>query len=171
MRLLTEFALSLWQADLFNGITQIQYLFNVETLIFPSDNFAGKEAKLAVLEVRVNPMIYGYGLAVMVGLIMSVPDLNSISRLKQIFIAYVIVVFIQVNGSFWQTIKSLMLTAGPDAQQAVLATGINPNLVAVMYQLSYLIIPAVVPVAAWILMNRSFIEELTGYKLNNDEKL
>ncbi len=159
VRWLTELALNMWQADLFNGVLQHHYLLTVETLIFPSEVLPGHEGKIAVLDVSVNPMIYGYGLAVVGGLVASVPDLKWQNKLLQIIVTYVVVVLIQGFGSFWQTIKSLMFSGG-DAQNAILSTGISADWVAAMYQLSYLILPAVLPVVLWILMNRTFIEQL-----------
>lgn len=170
VRWLLELGLSIWQADLFNGVVQEQYLLVVETLIFPSEAIAGYEDKIAVLDVQVNPMIYGYGLAVIGGLVVSVPHLTWQKKAAQIALGYVIIILIQSFGSFWQTIKNMMFSGNPDAQNAVIETGISPDLVAAMYQLSYLILPAVIPVVFWILMNRSFIESLTGDQIPRQER-
>lgn len=161
VRWLTELSLNMWQADLFNGVVQQHYLLVVETLIFPAQAMAGHEGKIAVLDVQVNPMIYGYGLAVIGGLVVSLPELSWQKKTGQIFLGYVLVVLVQSFGSFWQTIKYLLFSGG-DAQQAILDTGISPDLVAAMYQLSYLILPAVFPIVYWILMNRKFIEDLVN---------
>ncbi|WP_343032264.1 exosortase H-associated membrane protein [Marinicella rhabdoformis] len=163
VRWLTELTLNIWQADLFNGVVQNQYLLVVETLIFPTQAMTGHEGKIAVLDVQVNPMIYGYGLAVIGGLVASLPDLSWQKKMIQIMIGYVMIVLVQSFGSFWQTIKHLLFSGG-DAQQAILDTGISPDLVAAMYQLSYLILPAVMPIVLWILMNRKFIEFLVNNK-------
>lgn len=61
VKYLLQFVLTTWQPDLFNAVTQNHYLLNIETLIFPSTTFAGQGDKLAVLDVGVNPMLYGYG--------------------------------------------------------------------------------------------------------------
>lgn len=170
VRYLLQFILSIWQADLFNAVTQNQYLLNIETLIFPTTTFAGQGDKLAVLDVGVNPMLYGYGLAVISGLVISVPELKKTTRFLQIIIGYVLVILIQTFGSFWEMIKHLLFEAGPDASQAILDTGLTADIVALMYQLSYLIIPAVVPIAYWIIMNSNFIGGITGLKVNSEEK-
>ncbi len=158
---LASTVLSLWQADLFNGIEQQQFMFHVQTLIFPQG--FGSESQLAVLDVTVNPMKYGYGLAVFSGLVMSVPDLSLKKRLLQLLVGFVGVSLIQANGVFWDTCKSLLFSGGGDAFNAINATGISHDLVAAMYQMSYLILPAVIPVVIWVLLNRSFIEEITQY--------
>ncbi|VAW34937.1 hypothetical protein MNBD_GAMMA01-2191 [hydrothermal vent metagenome] len=168
VKYLLQLILSLWQADLFNAVTQNQYLLNIETLIFPSTTFAGQGDKLAVLDVTVNPMLYGYGLAVIAGLVVSTPGLKPSKKALQIILGYILIVLIQTFGSFWEMVKHLLFTAGADAQQAILDTGLAPDFIALMYQLSYLIIPAVVPVAYWIIMNNDFIGEITGLKVTTD---
>ncbi len=164
---LAEWILVHWQPDLFKEITQNYYLLNAQTLIFPDQEFAQGAGKLAVLEVTANPMLYGYGLAVFAGLVMARPDLSWKQRLKQLLIGYVVVVLIQTWGVIWDILKSLFFSGGPDAQQAVLNIGIDPNLIALFYQTGYLIFPAVIPVMVWIVLNRDFITELTGLGLDS----
>jgi hypothetical protein len=160
--------LTFWQSDLFNSVTQNQYMLTVETLIFPSTTFAGQGSKLAVLDVSVNPMLYGYGLAVISGLVLSTPGLTKLTRVLQISIGYVLIICIQTFGCFWEMNKHLLFTAGPDAHEAILNTGLQIEFVALMYQMSYLIFPAVLPVAYWIAMNSSFITEITGAKIHSN---
>ncbi len=164
---LAAWVMQLWQADLFNGIEQQQFLFQVQTLIFPPA-FNAQDAKLAVLEVTVNPMKYGYGLAVFAGLVISVPNLKLKAKLLQLSVGFLVIVVIQANGVFWETCKSLLFSGGGDAFQAINDTGISHNLVAAMYQMSYLILPAVVPIVIWVLLNRGFIEEITQYNKGLD---
>lgn len=163
--LLTEWILNTWQSDLFNGIEQQKYLLHVQTLIFPQD-IVSQDSKIAVLDVTVNPMKYGYGLAVFSGLVISVPDLSLKVRMLQLIIGYCIICLVQINGLFWDTCKTLLFSGG-DAFEAINATGISHNLVAAMYQMSYLILPAVVPVVLWVLLNRKFIEKIAQF--NHDK--
>ncbi len=158
---MASLALTWWQPDLFNGINQQHFMFQVQTLIFPQ-NIQGQGSQLAVIEVAVNPMKYGYGLAVFSGLVLSVPKLKNLFKVAQIFTGFLVVCCIQDNGVFWETLKSLLFSGG-DTFQAISATGISHNLVAAMFQMSYLILPAVVPVVLWVILNRCFIEEITKY--------
>jgi len=162
VKYLLQWIVTWWQPDLFNLVTQDHYFLKVETLIFLSQTFQGQNDKLVALDVTVNPMLYGYGLAVISGLVVSIPEMKTSKRVMQIIFGYVLIVLIQTFGSFWELIKHLIFDAGTDAQNAILATGLNHNFAALMYQLSYLIIPAVVPVAYWIIMNNKFISEITG---------
>jgi len=104
---LAEWVLTHWQPDLFKEITQNYYLLNVQTLIFPDQEFSQGAGKLAVLEVTANPMIYGYGLAVFAGLVMARPDLTWKQRLRQLLLGYVVVVLIQTWGVIWDVFKNL----------------------------------------------------------------
>lgn len=162
VKYLLQLVLSIWQPDLFNAVTQNQYLLNIETLIFPSTTFAGQGDKLAVLDVVVNPMLYGYGLAVITGLVVSIPEMKASKKAWQIFFGYILIVFIQAFGSFWEMIKHLTFEGGPDAYQAIMDTGLGVNIIALMYQMSYLIFPAVLPIAYWIIVNNKFIGDITG---------
>ncbi|MCF6319415.1 MAG: hypothetical protein L3J83_09100 [Proteobacteria bacterium] len=164
VKYLLQFVLTVWQPDLFNAVTQNQFMLNIETLIFPSTAFAGQGDQLAVLDVAVNPMLYGYGLAVITGLVVSIPGMKKSKRIFQIVFGYMLIIFVQAFGSFWQLIKNLAFEGGPDAHQAIMDTGLSMNVIALIYQMSYLIIPAVVPVAYWIIVNSDFIGELTGLK-------
>lgn len=168
VRYLLESVLMLWQSDLFNTISQHHYMLTIETLIFPSTTFAGQGSKLAVLDVSVNPMLYGYGLAVISGLVLATPGLTKTTKSLQIFFGYLLIIIIQTFGCFWEMNKHLMFSAGPDATEAIINTGLNANFVALMYQMSYLIFPAVLPIAYWIAVNSKFISELTGVKISGD---
>lgn len=169
-RFVAEYALLLWQNDLFNGVNQQQFLLTVETLIFPEEQFGATANQLAVLDVVVNPMKYGYGLAVFTGLVISLPNVSMKNRMIQFVVGYMLVNLIQANGVFWETCKSLLFDAGPDALEAMNQTGISHDLVAAMYQMSYLILPAVLPVVAWVLLNRKFVEDITAYNTQPHNK-
>lgn len=144
-------------------------MFVVQTWIESSQGLKA-DGTAGFINIDVNPMLYGYGLAVISGLVVSVPDLSVAMRTLQLFIGYVVVVLLQAFGSFWQALKILLFSAGEDAQQAILATGIEPELVAGLYQLSYLILPAVIPIVTWILMNRQFIMSLTHFRRQEHER-
>ena len=160
---LAEFVLLLWQQDLFNGISQSGFMFQVETLIFPKDQMGAVGTQVALLDVSVNPMKYGYGLAVFTGLVLSLPNASVSRKTVQILIGYLLVVLVQAKGVFWETCKSLLFSGSEAAFTAINDTGISHNLVAVMYQMSYLILPAIVPIVAWVLLNRRFVEQITNY--------
>jgi hypothetical protein len=61
---------------------------------------------------------------------------------------------------FWEVWRDMAFLMGPQAGAAVQSAGLSPTTIALCYQLGYLMFPGVIPIAAWILMNRPFIEHL-----------
>lgn len=106
----------------------------------------------------VNSMIYGYGLALIWGLVLATP-LSARRRLLQMAAGWLAIAAVQAFGSITGALVVAMQYLGTDVLRS---QGVHPELLALAYQFGYLILPAVVPVVLWMLMNRSFIEALTG---------
>jgi hypothetical protein len=106
----------------------------------------------------VNTLIYGYGLALIWGLVLATP-LSGGRRLAQMAAGWLAIAAVQAFGAVGNALVVAMNFLGA---QALVEQGLNPELVALAYQFGYLILPAVVPVILWMLMNRRFIETLTG---------
>lgn len=137
------------------GINQVQFSFEIETLI-PHERLI--QGRVALLTFDVNPMIYAYGVPLFFGLVMATPPLTALRRAVQILIGYSVLVLVQVWGVFWETLKDLTLNFGSLGAQAIAETGFPPTLIALCYQLGYLILPAVIPLVIWILLNRDFLQ-------------
>lgn len=106
----------------------------------------------------VNSMIYGYGLALVWGLVMATP-MPARRRWLQMAVGWLAIAGVQAFGIITGALVIAMQYLGSDALKA---QGVHPELLALAYQFGYLILPAVVPVVLWMLMNRPFIETLTG---------
>lgn len=104
----------------------------------------------------VNTMKYGYGLALVWGLVMATP-LPTRRRLAQMLAGWLAVSAVQAFGAVTGAWVVALQFLGRDAVQQA---GLAPELVALSYQLGYLILPAVVPVVLWMLMNRRLVEDL-----------
>ncbi len=142
--------------DLFASIVQLGQQFEVQTEIQMSRTVDGQ---VALLNTQVNPMIYAWGMALIFGLVMATP-LSGKRRLLQLVAGYTIVALVTAWGVHWETWRDLAFLLGPEAAEAVARQGPPATMIALMYQLGYLMLPAIIPVAAWILMNRSFLELL-----------
>jgi len=139
------------------------YLFQVQTQIpfrFPD----GSQEALGFL---VNPLVYGYGLPLLFGLVMA-SGVSFLKKMMTLLAGYVCVMLIQVWGVVWQTLKMLAFNFGADAHQLVSDAGISDELIALCYQLGVLIFPPLVPVILWVLANWTLIEQLTGWQPNKD---
>lgn len=106
----------------------------------------------------VNSMIYGYGLALIWGLVLATP-LRARQRWMQMALGWLAIAFVQAFGVVTGALANALQFLGSDSLRA---NGLNPELVAGLYQFGYLILPAVVPVVLWMLMNRRFIESLVA---------
>lgn len=142
--------------------------------------------KLAVEEQRTNVLVYCYGLPLLFGLIMATP-LNWRRTFLQLGIGFVALALVQTFGLVGEVLKTMAIGVGPAVQAALApmgfgaaaaqagavaqqnmhaalaAHGLGPDLIALGYQFGYLVLPAVTPVALWILMNRRFLETLVGW--------
>ena len=76
----------------------------------------------------------------------------------QILLGYAAIVLVQSWGVVAEVLKNLTFGLGPEGRVVMEQVGLSPTIVALAYQSGYLILPAVVPIAIWILMNRHFFE-------------
>lgn len=166
VRLLANEILSRWLGSEFINIIpnpDHHYLFQVQTQI----PFQFPDGSREALGFIVNPLIYGYGLPLLFGLVMA----SGVSFLKKIGVllaGYVCVMLIQVWGVVWQTLKMLAFNFGADAHQLVIDAGISDELIALCYQLGVLIFPPLVPVILWVLANWALIEQFTGWQADKN---
>lgn len=114
---------------------------------------------VGVLEPTINPMIYGYSLPLFGGLAMATP-LTVRRRLVQVLVAFLAIWIAQACGVVAESLKVVAFDSGAEGATAAARAGLVPNVVAFAYQFGYLILPAVVPIALWIGLNRAFIERL-----------
>lgn len=137
------------------------YLLQVQTHIpfrFPD----GSEESLGFI---VNPLIYGYGLPLLFGLVMA-SGVSLLRKLGVLLGGYLIVMLVQVWGVVWQSLKMMSFNFGPAAHQVVIEAGISDTVVALCYQLGVLIFPPLVPIIVWVLANWALIEQFTGWQPN-----
>lgn len=145
-------------------------------------------ARLAVEEQRTNVLIYCYGLPLLFGLVMATP-LNWRRTFLQLGVGYLVLSLVQAFGLVGDVLKTLALGVGPGVMaalaempdyaalagaageaarlhmEAALAVhGLTPDRIILGYQFGYLVLPAVTPVALWIIMNSRFLETLVGWR-------
>ncbi len=149
-----EWLLKMNMGDMFYAITQNFFMLEIATNIPLNDKVDGR---LAALSFDMNPMIYGYGLPVIFGLIMATPG-SWKKRLLNLLGGYVVLIIVQTWGVFWEVQKVLEFTFVGSAAAAQHASNLPPTLIVICYQMGYLILPAVLPVAWWVLSNRRYLE-------------
>ncbi len=135
------------------------FLFQVQTRI----QFTFPDGSRDALGFIVNPLVYGYGLPMLFGLVMA-SNSGLVRKLGTLLAGYLAVVVVQVWGVVWQSLKTLFFNFGPDVQQVVLDAGVSGNAIALAYQLGALILPALVPVIVWVLASWEEVELFTGWR-------
>lgn len=140
--------------QVFEQVVQLGFQLEVQTSVVLERQVDGRTA---AVNLYVNPMVYAWGMALLFGLIMATP-LSVKRRLAQMAIGFVVVTLVTTWGVFWETLTDLAFRSSAEAGAAAAGLGLDMNLIALCYQLGYLMLPAVVPIATWILMNRAFIE-------------
>lgn len=119
----------------------------------------GTGGGVGVLEPTINPLVYGYSLPLFAGLAMATP-VSGRRRSAQFALALAVIWLAQAFGIVAESLKTLAFDAGDTGAALVAQAGIAPDVIALAYQFGYLILPAVVPVALWIGLNRGFIDLL-----------
>lgn len=153
---IVQWAMTGLYPQIFERVVQFGFHFEIQTLIRLERQVEGRTV---LLNGEINPMIYAWGMALLFGLIMATP-LSVRQRLKQMAIGYLVVSVVTAWGVFWETWTDLAFRYGPESAAIVASAGPPETMIALFYQLGYLMLPAVVPLATWILMNRPFLEQV-----------
>ena len=166
VRILADEILSHWLGSEFVNIIpnpDHHYLFQVQTRI----SFLFPDGSREALGFIVNPLVYGFGLPLLFGLVMA-SGVSFLRKMATLLVGYFCVMLVQVWGVVWQTLKMLAFNFGPDAHQLVIDAGISDELIAMCYQLGVLIFPPLVPIVVWVLANWALIEQFTGLQRSSD---
>lgn len=153
---LSEWVMTGLFPDLFEAVKQFGFRLEIQTLVRMQQEVQGR---VALLNLEINPMIYAWGIPLLFGLVMATP-LTARQRLIQCAIGFPVIILIQVWGIFWESFKDMAFLMGPEAARAVAESPLSTQVIALCYQLGYLILPAVTPIVLWILMNRAFLEQV-----------
>lgn len=150
-----------WMPQVFESVAQ--EFSNVVVLTrFEAAGFeAVAEGQRAMLSTDVDALMYCYGWPILLALVMATP-LTWRRTFLQLGIGLLVLVPAQALGIAGEILLQLSYNFGDAVKAAVEAAGASQYLVAFWYQFGYLILPPIVPVVAWILMNRRFIESIAG---------
>ena len=135
------------------------YLLTLTTAV--TVTVPGANGGVGVLEPTLNPMVYAWSLPLFGGLAMATP-LSTGRRALQFAFALAVIWLGQAFGIVAESLKTLAFDAGPSGAAAIAQAGLDANAIALAYQFATLVLPAIVPVALWIGLNRAFIETLVG---------
>jgi hypothetical protein len=150
--------LSIWP-NLFSDVVQNGHTMEVTTRLLVNQVAPDGRSGIGELVLVQNPLLYGYSLPLFSGLAMATP-ISIRRRLVQFAIALSVMWLAQAFGVIAESFKMLAFDSAAAGANAIVGAGIAPDSIALAYQFGYLILPAVMPVALWIGLNRAFIESL-----------
>lgn len=162
VRLISEWLLQMTLGEEFYNIIpnpDKRYLFQVQTTI----QFTFPDGSRDALGFIVNPLVYGYGLPLLFGLIMATRR-KLLFKSGVLLAGYAVIMGVQIWGVYWQCLKTLTFNFGADAHAVVEASGVPDTLIALCYQLGVLILPPLAPVIIWVLGNWREVEQFIGRK-------
>ena len=136
-------------------------MFQVQTRI----PFLFPDGSREALGFIINPLVFGYGLPLLFGLVMA-SGVSILRKIGILLIGYVCIMLVQVWGVVWGSLKMLAFNFGPEALQVINDAGISSELIALCYQLGTLIFPPLVPIILWVLSNWALVEQFTGWQKN-----
>ena len=139
------------------------YLFQVQTKI----PFQFPDGSREALGFIVNPLVFGFGLPLLFGLVMA-SGVSFLRKIGVLLLGYMAIMLVQVWGVVWQALKMLAFNFGADVHQVVVNAGISDELIALCYQLGVLIFPPLTPIILWVLANWALVEQFTGWQRKTD---
>lgn len=158
---LSELVLTGWMPNLIDRLEQDGTLAAVVTSMPATGMQPDELGRIPALSMEVDALLFCYGWAVLVGLIMATP-MSWGRTFAQLAIGGLVLVPAQAFGIVGATLLDLGYKMGDNVRLLVEAEGASQYLIAFWYQLGYLILPPVTPVVVWIMMNRRFIEAIAA---------
>jgi hypothetical protein len=114
----------------------------------------------AVLVPGVNPLVYTYGLAFFLALMLAARP-----RIRPIVAGALALLPFQAWGIAFELLLQVGVSLGPDVAAQARIGGLEREAIALGYQLGSLILPPVVPVLLWAGLNRPFLDRLRGSRV------
>ncbi|MEB8431311.1 hypothetical protein OO007_03665 [Cocleimonas sp. KMM 6892] len=111
------------------------------------------------LVFAINAMKYGYGIALFIAMLLATPDKLG-NKLQNLYIGILILLIVQVWGITFDTLQTLVFKLGMGIAETLNTTAFTRELIALGYQMGYLILPAVTPVLMWFVMYQNHLEKM-----------
>jgi hypothetical protein len=90
---------------------------------------------------------------------MATPGDESL-KWRRWIVGVLILLLAQTWGVCFEILKTLLFNLGVEINRTMAFSAMQTELTALAYQLGYLILPTVLPVAIWIIQSREFIKKL-----------
>ena len=129
--------------------------------IFGSDLLDSYQEGQPVGEVlfRLNALKYGYGVPLIAAMILATPNPLK-AKLLFFVVAFLLLLPVQVWGVCCEALITIVFKLGDAIHNQMRMTRFSREMLALCYQLGYLIFPAIMPILIWAMMHRPFVREL-----------
>ena len=108
------------------------------------------------LVFEINAMKYGYGIALFTAMLLATPDKIS-NKLQNLYIGILILLIVQVWGVTFDVLQTLTFKLGMGIAETLNTTAFTRELIALGYQMGYLILPAITPILLWFSMYQNHL--------------
>ncbi|MEO8754625.1 MAG: exosortase H-associated membrane protein [Casimicrobiaceae bacterium] len=127
------------------------------TVSFVTTLKPGRADAAGILSVDVNMLLYAFGLPLFVALTLAA---REGAWWRKLLAGYVVMLPFIAWGVIADFLKNVAITASPLVASQTGFSALDRDIIAFAYQFGSLILPAVVPAVAWVLMHRGFLERL-----------
>jgi hypothetical protein len=163
--LLSDWILAGFFPDHIDGVESLGDHLDVVTLLsLPAELAKGLQpGQRGDLVFTINPLIYSYGLPLFTALSIATPeppDGGEDIKWRNWLWGLPLLLLAQVWGVCFDVLKSLLYTLGPEIADKMAFSPLAMEAVALSYQLGYLILPSVLPVAIWVVQYRIYLAEM-----------
>ena len=109
------------------------------------------------LGFQINPLVYSYGLPLLVSLLLATPTQYKLSKIAM---GLALILPTELFSMLFSVLKTLTFNIGSTfiIQQSLSQTGID--IIALGYQVGMLLLPMIAPLVIWVGLNREFMTQL-----------
>lgn len=144
------------------GAEQQSYLVEIITTFEQS----AANGQVGEIFLTLNVLKYGYGFPLILAMMMATPE-SIFDKLDNITYGFLLIVLVQTWGICFEAMTTLLLKMGIDKTTQIgeiipyTSSDLFLNLLGLGYQLGFLILPAIVPIAFWVLRHQSLLSHFS----------
>jgi hypothetical protein len=148
--------------DQFTGIVSTLERSGIDLVFVTTIEVHPEPGLTALLLPEVNPLLYTYGLAFFLALMLA-----ARAKWWKILVGAVVLLPFQSWGIAFDFLAQVGVKLGPEVSAQAGLLGWRSEVIALSYQIGSLIFPSLIPVVLWASFNRMFIENLLRSQVRN----
>ena len=138
------------------AVVDVQVYEHILHIVTPFAAEKSNEVNNGRLVFGINAMKYGYGIALFTAMLLATPDKIS-NKLQNLYIGILILLIVQVWGVTFDVLQTLTFKLGMGIAETLNTTAFTRELIALGYQMGYLILPAITPILLWFSMYQNHL--------------